>query len=267
MQPPACPSMSPLRPARVAAVGLLGLLLLAGCTRPIDSQASRTFLEAQTAFEQAASPEDFARPAAMYQEILDRGVVSGAVLYNQANSFMRAGQRGRAIAAYRRAARYRPRDPRLQANLSYALGGADPRPRQRPLIETLLFWQNWLSYPEKYYLAALAVVVTLTLGLLRRFVWPRLFRRLAIAAAAGTLVLIFSAAYDWYRFDYLVAGVVVQREVIARKGNAASYEPAFTEGLTEGTEFRLLERRGDWLLIRMPGDQEGWVQEETVQLY
>ena len=38
--------------------------------------------------------------AAKAQEILDAGVTSGVVLYNQGNAFMRAGQTGRAIACY-----------------------------------------------------------------------------------------------------------------------------------------------------------------------
>ena len=53
---------------------------------------------------------------------LDRGQISGAVLYNQGNAFMQAGQRGRAIAAYRQARRYLGPDLFLEANLAYALG-------------------------------------------------------------------------------------------------------------------------------------------------
>lgn len=37
--------------------------------------------------------------------------------------------------------------------------------------------------------------------------------------------------------------------------------------LAEGAEFRLVERPGDWLLIRMPGGQEGWLEKEAVALY
>jgi len=250
------------------AVTLVALLIVlcAGCVGSVDLEALQTFQEAQTAFDNADSPEDFLRAAGLYQEILDRGIVSGAVLYNQGNAFMGAGRRGRAVAAYRQAMRYRPRDRNLQANLSSALGNQSSGQR-RPLIETLLFWQDWLSYPEKFYLLAAAAAVTFAFGVLWLFVWPRLFARLAIAAAGVTLLLAFSAGYDWYRFDYTVSGVIVQKEVVARKGNAAGYEPAFTKPLTEGTEFRLVERRGDWLLIRLQGAQEGWVEEETVVLY
>ena len=248
-----------------------GLLFSAGCGRSVDPELSQKFQQARQTFDEAAAPEEFLTAAALYEEILDRGVVSGAVLYNQGNAFMQAGQRGRAIAAYRRAKRYRPRDPYLDHNLRYALGTDDPAAavdvNGRPLVEYLLFWQNWLSYPGKFYLAAAAAVVTFILGLLPFFLRRRLFARLAAGGAAVTLLLVFSAMYDWYRYDYIVRGVVVAQDVVARKGYAATSEPAFTEALAEGTEFQLVGRRNAWLLIRIAAGKEGWVEEETVVLY
>ncbi len=246
---------------------LLALLPSAGCGRSADIEVARAFVEAQQTFDQAQSPEDFLRAAGLYQSILDRGVVSGAVLYNQGNAYMQAGQRGRAIAAYRRAQRYRPRDPYLDANLRYALGTENPGARRRPMIEYLLFWQNWLSYPEKFYLVGAAAALTFALAVAALFWRRRWLARLAVAGLVLMLLPALSAAYDWYRYDHLVHGVVVRHEVIARKGNAASYQPAFTEPLAEGTEFRLVEDRGDWYLIRLAGGQEGWVEKEAVVSY
>jgi hypothetical protein len=255
-----CPGVRAL-----AAVVVLSLAA-AGCSGGVDLEVSRTFQQAQAEFDDAKSPEDYLRAAGLYQEVLDRGVVSGAVLYNQGNAFVRAGQRGRAIAAYRRALRYRPRDPLLRANLDYVLPDSATSQR-RPVIETLLFWQDWLSYPEKFYLAAAAAVATFGLALAWLVGRRRLLGYLAAAGLAVTLLLVFSAGYDWYRCDHVVRGVVVVPAAIARKGNARGYEPAFTEPLAEGDEFRLVERRGDWLLIRMPGGPEGWVDKDAVATY
>jgi tetratricopeptide (TPR) repeat protein len=243
------------------------LLAFGGCARSVDPESLRAFQEAQKTFDAAATPDDFLKAAALYQGILDRGVVSGAVLYNQGNALMRAGQRGRAIAAYRQAQRYRPRDPYLDANLRYALGAVSPAERRRPVIEYLLFWQNWLGYTEKFILAGAVVAITLGLGLGAVFFSRRRLKRLALAGAAVCLVAIFSAAYDWYRYDATTHGVTLPNEVVARKGNGTSYEPALSAALPEGTEFELLGRRGGWLLVRMAGGQEGWLPEEAVALY
>lgn len=244
-----------------------GLLAVGACARSVDTESLRAFHEAQKTFDAATTPDDFRKAAAQYQSILDRGVVSGAALYNQGNALMRAGERGRAIAAYRQAQRYRPRDPYLEANLRYALGAESPAERRRPVIEHLLFWQNWLSYPEKFALAAAVVAVTLLLGLGGIFFERRLLARLALAGVAVSVLAILSAAYDWYRYDATVHGVTIQDEVVARKGNGASYEPALSAPLAQGTELELVSRRGDWLLVRMAGGQEGWLPEQAVVLY
>jgi len=80
-------------------------------------------------------------------------------------------------------------------------------------------------------------------------------------------LLAFSAGYDWLRFDATQHGVVIQSQTIARKGNVASYGPAFKEPLREATEFRVVEPRGDWLLIRLPGGGEGWIEGKAAVTY
>ena len=228
----------------------------------------RRFQSAQEAFQQAKTAEQFLASAAMFQEVLDSGFVSGAVLYNQGNAFMRAGQRGRAIAAYRQAQRYRPRDPYLEANLNYALGTPATAGTEKSIAQYIFFWQDWLSYPEKFQLTFFLASVTVALGILALFVRQRrLCRRLAMGSLILTCIAAASAGYDWLHYGRTIHGVTVVEEVTARKGNAASYEPAFTEPLPEGTELVVLETRGDWLLIRLAPGQEGWVEKENVAVY
>ncbi|MBI3271505.1 MAG: hypothetical protein HYZ53_21120 [Planctomycetes bacterium] len=277
----------PIVRAVAAVLACLVLALLAGCGAP-DLDVSRKFQAAQEAFNHAAAPEDFLRAAALYQELLDAGIVSGAVLYDQGNAFMRAEKRGRAIAAYRRAQRYRPRDPYLEANLRLALGsdaaasstaagatsatgattaGASLDGR-RGFLDQLLFWQGWLSYPEKFDLLVGFSAVAFLLGLasLVRPGRPAL-RRAVVAALALALLAAVTVARDAYANDFVRHGVVVVKEVVARKGNATSYEPAFTAPLAEGAEFTLLEARGEWLLIRLSGGPEGWIPADAAVTY
>jgi tetratricopeptide (TPR) repeat protein len=245
---------------------LVCLACLAGCGRGLDLDSARTFQEAEKVFAQAKSPDDFLKAAAMDQEILDRGQISGAVLYNQGNAFMQAGQRGRAIAAYRQAQRYLGPDPFLQANLAFAQRNPAAAHR-RPLIEHLLFWQDWISYPGKFHLAACGVTLTLVPALILLVIRRRWLVRLTFAAMAVSVLLIVSAGYDWYRYDWKTHGVIVEKEAVVRKGNAESYEPALTAPLEEGAEFDLVERRGDWLLIHLAGDQEGWIPDKAAVVY
>jgi len=242
------------------------LLLAAGCGRAPDAVLQK-FQAAQQAFDEAGSPEDFLRAASLYQEVLDAGFVSGAVLYNQGNAFMRAGQRGRAIACYRQAKRYRPTDSKLDYNLRSALKTPSLK-RKRAVIDYLLFWQDWISYGGKFRLMVCSGAITFVIGVIALYVGRR--RLLAVLGWLGllaTLILSVSAAYDWYRFEVVRHGVVITDGAVARKGNAESYDRAFTQSLSEGTEFEAVEYRGDWLLIRLPGAKEGWVRSEEVVVY
>jgi len=250
-------------------LSLVAALLVAssGCGGRVDPTTFSQFQRAQDAFDQARQPDDFLQVAAQYQEIMDTGLMSGAVLYNQGNAFMRAEKRGRALACYRQAVRYRPRDPYLAANLEYALGSVATEAPRKPLVLYILFWQDWVSYPEKIFLDTLAGVLTFLLALAGMFWRPKLMNRMAVAVFLLTLVFGVSVAYDWYRFDLVNRGVVVEGGAIARKGDAESYAPAFTKALPEGSEFRSLEGRGDWILIELPGRQQGWIRVDNVVIY
>jgi len=250
------------------ALPLAALLAAGGCGQRIDARQAAKFQEALDAFAKAEKPDDFLRVAAAYQEIIDGGIHSGAVFYNQGNAFMRAGKHGRAIASYRQAQRYMPLDPRLEANLQSALGGELGETQRRPLIGWVLFWQDWISYPGKFTLAAAAGVITFTLAVAGLFRYHRrLFRRLAFLGVAITLLLSLSAGYDAFRFLPNRHGVVIDDDVIARKGPNESFQPAFTHPLTEGTEFRLIERRDQWLLIRLSGSRDAWIDGQVAVIY
>jgi tetratricopeptide (TPR) repeat protein len=251
--------------AAVAGLALLALLLVGGCAQAADSEWREKFDAAQQAFDHAKQPEDFAKAAALDQEMIDRWGPSGAVYYNQGNSWMQAGQPGRAVAAYRQAERYRPRIAFLDANLATALN--DSPALKRPVLETILFWQNWLSYAEKFYLATAMAILVFAIGVAMLFYSSRWMRLAGWIGLTLLALSVFSAGYDWYRFDVVKHGVVIESQTVARKGNADNYEAAFNKPLRESTEFRMLERRGDWLLVRLPDGHEGWIPERAAIVY
>ncbi|MBN1394697.1 MAG: hypothetical protein JW959_06710 [Pirellulales bacterium] len=244
----------------------VSLICCHGCRGTVDTETALKVQAAQQVFDQAQSPEDYAKSAAMFQEIIDRQCPSGAALYNLGNAWMRAEQPGRAVAAYRQAARYLPRNPYLENNLAVARG-LDAPTASRPIIETVLFWQNWLSYPEKFYFAAAAALATFVVAAAGLFAARRPMKRITWVGIIITGVLVFSAAYDWNRFDNTLHGVVIVPQTVARTGYAASYEPAFKNELPEGTEFEVLRRRGNWLFVRLPGGGEGWIEEKDAVTY
>src|SRR6516165_3957870 len=146
----------------LALVGALALTLVPAPARASEAGSrERTFLRALEVFDTAKSPQDYRESAVLLESLVAEGVRSGVVYYNLGNAWFRAGQYGRAIAAYRKAKPYRPRDPYLEANLRQALSVAPGRlPESPPPWWThVLFWSGWLSYPVKAYTTFAALLL------------------------------------------------------------------------------------------------------------
>ena len=254
----------------VGAVLLLGLFA-GGCGSATDLEVVRRFQEAEQSFAEAITPDDFAKVARQYDQVGGESFTSGAVLYNQGNAWMRAGKTGQAIAAYRQALRYRPRDPYLTANLRNALatsGRGANSPSASKLVGSLFFWQSWLSYPEKFLLSTLLLAVSLIAALLGKLtVHSIALSRVSLALGVLWLLAVASTGWDWYQFDHTTHGVVIADQTEARKGNSETYEPAFTNPLTAGAEFVVREQRDNWLLAEFDDLATGWLSERDVEIY
>jgi len=265
------------------------LVSFAGCGFT-DSGDGVGFMEAIDAYEQAelslstqlsvvidlsesemlarkrAVQNEFRRVASMYQGLLDQGIESGAILYNQGNAWYRAGESARAILSYRKAQRYLPNNPYLLANLkTVAISG---NPAEKSTFWTaLLFWQNSISYPLKFHLSLAAALFAFTAALFALFRREKVYAKLAILLTATACLAVFSAGYDWHRFDRTEYGVVLADHTIARKGNSPHYEVAFVEPIPQRTEFTVHDKRGQWILAKFIGGESGWVPIDDVVIY
>ena len=246
-------------------------ILVGGCGETPDLETSRKFQDAEQTFTHASNADDFARAARLNEQLGASGFVSSAVLYNQGNAWMRAGETGRAISAYRQAQRYRPRDPYLEANLRNALSvsgsSADVLPATG-VAGFVFFWQNWVGYREKFVVTTLLLAATLLLSLVGQLTRDRLaLRRCTMVGGIVAVIFAVSTAWDWQRFDGTVHGVVASESVIARKGNAESYDTAFNEPLGRGTAFVVKEKRNGWIRAHVGDAGACWLSERDVIVY
>jgi len=240
------------------------IYVLPGAARAAEpGSRERAFVRALEVFDAAKTAADYRESAALLESLLADGFQSGAVYYNLGNAYFRAGEYGRAIAAYRKAKPYRPRDPYLEANLRQALSAAPGRLGEPPVPwwRHVLFWSGWLSFPEKVYasfLGFLLAAMTACAALLLR--WPRAYWiSAALVVAAAVLSVDAALAYAdvvWSRHG------VVTSETIARKGIGKDYEPAFDQPLKDGAEFTVLAENGDWIFGHFEGAGDGWLRRE-----
>lgn len=135
---------------------------------------------------------------------------------------------------------------------------------ENKLLRGVFFWHFGTSVRGRSQVAIICFVLGWLLMIARLFTsatWPR-----NLGAALIFVALIAGASVAVSRVDAErhPDGVLVASETVVRKGNGTTYEPVFTEPLSAGVEFTILETRSDatgrvWHRVEFPNDTRGWL--------
>ena len=236
------------------------------------SQGKDFFREANeaTAANSDKAKELYQKAALRFERIVrEGGIQNGKLLYNIGNAYFQLNNIGRAILNYRRAEQFIPNDPNLQQNLQYARDRRQDKieePQKTRVLKTLFFWHYDISSEIRVRLFSISFcLVWITAGL-RLFIargslnWCIGLSGFFAVIFLGSL-LVDSASRHKYR-----PGVVIDYEVVARKGDSDTYEPSFTDPLHTGTEFVLVEDRDNWYQVELANSQKCWLPAKAVEL-
>ncbi len=227
-------------------------------------EAGNTALEAHP--DQAA--HKFRRAAERWSLLVEEGVVNGPLLYDIGNAWVRAGELGRGIAAYLRSERYIPSDARLADNLAYARTLVSPQfepDSAEAVFDRLTGWHESWSLGNRILFFGLAwcglwvILIVRRLGFFRVPAWTGGICGV-IAGVFGLSVLMSMMGGSG------PVGVLIQDDVIVRKGNAQTYQPQFDEPINGGVEFRVLEQQPVWLHVEFPNGEKGWVPRNAAEV-
>ena len=197
------------------------------------------------------------------------GVTNGRLEFNLANSYLHAGDLGRAILHYRRAERLNPRDQSGKENIEVARSRCltTIRPtRGSPFARSALFWHYETSTSERFTAAIVLYVAFWVLLTACNFVRRRGSIVSAIACAVLATALGVSVVADRWSDRNAPDGVVIASDVMVHKGPGSGYASQFEQPLQPGVEFTLSERRGRWWNIELPDGKRGWIEAATAEL-
>lgn len=241
-----------------------------------SAAASETMLTANRLYEAG----QFSRAAQAYEQLADQGYADSALFFNLGNAYFRLGDLGRAILNYRRAQVLAPRDGDTETNLR--LARAQTADQYEAVEESGLenreglplhgkvggAMGSWFTLNELA-MGVLAVwilfmfLVILFMSARTGSAWRRGLR-IALAGSALLLALGVLALGSYLVMDSAESqGVIVAEEVNVNSGPGAQYTTELT--LHSGTEIELVERRGSWVRLALPGRAlEGWVPAHAV---
>jgi tetratricopeptide (TPR) repeat protein len=205
----------------------------------------------------------FADAASAYEKIVQAGVQSPALLFNNANAEFKAGHLGKAIAAYRQAELLSPRDAELRANLTFVrnqVQGATVRESR---------WQSWLGALTLNEGAIVtAALFWFTAGVLViRQLRPTLVPKLKTATRVFAALTICSATVLGVQaanhFSSSTA-VVIADNATARSGPFDDAQSTF--GVRDGAELCILDRRDGWVQVANGAGKSGWLPAKQVEV-
>ncbi len=212
----------------------------------------------------------YEKSAMRYERIIREGrIQNGKLFYNLGNVYFRMKDIGRAIVNYRRAEQYIPNDSNLKLNLKYArnkrLDDIEEK-QETKVLKTLFFWHYDLSTKTRIIAFSICFMFLWVFAGIRIFTDKTYLVWCITVAAALSVSFAGSLVAEELNLRKSRPGVIVSDEIIARKGNSETYEPSFKEPLHSGTEFTLLEDRGNWYLIELPDSRTCWVSSKGVEL-
>lgn len=236
------------------------------------SQAKEYFRQAdKLSIREPAKAMDLYRKSAMrYEKIIkEGGIRNGKIYYNLGNVYFRMKDIGRAILNYRRAEQYIPDDPNLRQNLSFVrdkrLDKIEEKQETR-VLKTLFFWHYDLSTGIRAILFLTFFILFWIFASCRIFIKRSYLIWCIVISASISILLSGSLAAEEINLKMTRPGVIISNETVARKGNSETYEPSFKDPLHTGTEFVLLEDRGDWYHVELADSRTCWISSEDVEL-
>ena len=208
----------------------------------------------------------FAESAQEFQKVVESGISNGDLYFNLGNALVQCDDIGSAIGAYLQAERLLPGDSRIATNLAHARtlvsDHAAASTQLAPLDRASSLWR-WFSYPARVWSAWIAwtmIWIIVAAGILSGWTTRVRWRPLIVAASIGCLTVAGTIGIDTIRRELNPPGVLVRDLVVVRKGNGEGFAPAFTEPLSRGAEFTMLEVRPGWYRIRLSDGQSGWIR-------
>ena len=248
------------------------------CATDAQDTVATELQAAQSAYDQgvesartdpAVAQKYFAQAANGFDKVVKSGVTNGKLLYNLGNAQVQAKQIGSGIGSYLQAQRIMPGDSQLQSNLAHARSLVKDRFDSGGgiLMEDVSDWWHLISFNSRLTLSGIFWIAAWSIAafLLHQPAAARhetarvLVRRAAWGLAMCGVILGATVVSDITAAQLWAQGVTTSDGVMVRKGNGDGFDPQFAEPLSQGVEFRVLQRRPGWLLIRLGDGKSGWI--------
>ena len=221
-----------------------------------------------TVANNAFQEQNYQKAEEEYMKVANEGVKNFELFYNLGNTYFKLNDLGNARLYYEKAAKFEPMNKELNENIAMLLASIkDKEDIQRSFVETILrkvyfaFSINLLGvFVLTFFILMMAFIVLLIMSrsaVLKRIV--KIF--LVILAVIFFLVTVTEVMRirDFYADD---SAVILDETVIAYSGPSDDFPQVFT--IHDGLKVSIERFDNDWVLIKLPSGNGGWVLTSTL---
>ena len=248
-------------------IRLLFFILLAAVIPFHVAQASIENAEIYNSANDFYTNKEYHEALDLYLELANRGIQNPLLYYNLANTYYKIGNIGHAVLYFERALLLKPFDRDIRANLDHARSQLEDKIRPLYNEGMLKLLRKLFSFPKIKVSVYLEIVLfsTLIILLLSFLFLPhsriRLKNPIIIIGAIYLLILISMISQFSYERKF-PQGIILQKEFDVKSSPLVESETLFT--LHEGSKFRLIENRGEWIRFSIQDGRQGWMLRENV---
>ena len=261
----------------------LAVFLIVGCflqLAPAQSVAEKWIEDAASAYRSGLDTTDradrirkFQQAESLFSQAIEQlsseqGIENAELYVNLGNAALAAEHIGGAIVAYHRALKVDSSHRRARQNLEHArtlIPDWIPKPAGAISFGSIFDWVRGLESSQWSGIAtAMFLVSSVLFAVFLRFE-SRTARHFAVAAIGIWLIVLIGVSLATRKTESEIAVVIVD-ETIARSADSIHAPARLPEPLPSGAEVEIVDRRDQWIRVRMFDGREVWLSASAVEI-
>lgn len=222
---------------------------------------ANTMDEANNAYKN----KQYTQAIALYNDILEQGLVAPALYYNLGNAYYRTHDYGLAILCYEKALKLSPRDRDIQENLALANSKIQDNITTIPKFAVVRWTESLLNSltPKGWQIVILCLSALLGCGIATFLLSHSIGRRKGMLLGCGVAVVLLAIAIvgktTATKNTTAHNDAIVLRTAVSVKGAPDSHSVDMFI-LHEGTKVSLTDNEDHWYKIRIADGNQGWIE-------
>ena len=248
---------------------IVGLLML--CLMLFSASYAESYQQLMQRANTAYQQQQYAEAVALYQQIADAGNEGSVLYYNLGNAYYKTDDLSHALLWYERALRLDPRNEDIKHNIAFVNRQLVDRIEVLPELFITRWWNALSKSLTSNTWAILSIIfcalmfLSVVLLLVARRPW---LRSLGMATTVLCLMLtVFSIIFahkEAVRYEKFPEAIVMQPVLNAKSTPNATGNDLFV--IHEGLKVGVTDRLNDWLEIKLPNGEKGWVPAQGVEV-